>query len=605
MENRSIDIIIKQSLEDFEVNVTPKDWAFMEELLEAEEVTDLDEVAKAKLQSMEVPFDVGSWLTMEAALDDLDVDSIDVTVKEALKNFKMPYNPSDWAIMEAALESDVLNDIDELAKTALENYTVPFSLMDWEMMDEYLDEAGFPHEVDQAAKAALKQYESAMPSNWKAMETALIESEKVHRQLIITKSIELFLFVFAIWTLGNFLPFKQKTSNTIIFPIENSINKNINKNINKTTKPQAEVNVLPSVQQISSIGNEENSNEALQNTSILRNTPAKQQAVRRHLFENTIENVVKNSIKNAIENTNEGNPPSDSNKNTEVAPSGIQPMATLITKPLEEQLVTFPNKKGSPFKTNTEEMNLENSWTYLDTKTLTLDAELENLPTTSVTNDYHYYPLRFKLGVSPQYAIVTNNNSYLNNRKIATGFATNVGIDYAISKDIEISSGIIYNKKSYTQQQQQLFSNSYNQYTLNSIQNVKLDIIQVPIRLNYNMKKNDKTRLYAITGVTAGLIMKVMKETKAASLANGILNFHTTNDDLTTEALATPGILQSGEISTSSFITVDIGLGLEHQVNNRLSFFIEPMYQNSAEKIGTTKDAYQNYSLSMGSRIIL
>ena len=54
-----------------------------------------------------------------------------------------------------------------------------------------------------------------------------------------------------------------------------------------------------------------------------------------------------------------------------------------------------------------------------------------------------------------------------------------------------------------------------------------------------------------------------------------------------------------------SFITADLGLGLEYQTNSRYSFFIEPMFQHSLTRIGTDEESYQNYGLSLGSRIIL
>jgi len=63
--------------------------------------------------------------------------------------------------------------------------------------------------------------------------------------------------------------------------------------------------------------------------------------------------------------------------------------------------------------------------------------------------------------------------------------------------------------------------------------------------------------------------------------------------------------LQNGEISTNTFITADIGVGLEYQATPRLSFFIEPLFQRSVRKIGVDEEDYQNYALSLGSRVIL
>jgi hypothetical protein len=616
MENKSLDTFIKQHLEGFKVDI-PSDWAFMEDMLNAEETTPVDENAKSQLQNMEVPFDASSWLAMEAALEELEeVNDVDEAAKSALEDFQVEYNPADWAMMGAILDAEMPNEIDELAKSALQNYTVPFVAMDWDMMDEALDDADFPHEIDEAAKAALRQYESTMPSDWAAMESALIEAEQVRRQLIITKSIELFLFIFAIWTIGNFLPFEPKSSNTIIYPIENVMDNNGNNDGNNDNlknveldknQPQASESSTPTINNLSIVKpSSENSfdNQSLRNNINTGNvnpaiTPKSQRS-----FELNLPIINPNNI-NAI-------PPRENQNKTNVETID-KPIATLETKAIEEVLVTYPNKKGKVFNQNNSAnettASLENA-NFLDTKSFALNVENT---TTSRLQDYSltkksFYPLRMKGFVSPQYATFTNNTANYGKQKTASGISAGLGIDYAISNKFEIASGITYNHKSYTYREQKLFSNAYNQFTLSSIQDVKLSIMQVPIRVNYNIKKDDRIRLYAITGITAGVITKVIKSTQAASLANSVFNLQ---DNGGVEALSTnannanSGILQNGSIHSSSFITVDAGLGLEYQTSGRYSFFIEPMFQHSLTKIGADEESYQNYGLSLGSRIIL
>jgi hypothetical protein len=609
MEDKSLDTFIKQSLENFEVDI-PQDWAFMEDMLDAEESVPVDETAKAQLQDLEVPFDASSWLAMEAALDDLEVNDVDEAAKSALEDFQVKYNPADWAIMGAILDAEMPDEIDELAKSALENYAVPFVAMDWEIMDEELDGAGFPNEIDEAAKAALRQFETAMPSDWATMETALMEAEQVRRQLVITKSIELFLFIFAIWTIGNFLPFKQKSSDAVIYPIENITTNKNNTNLENIavgeSQPQANENStsnnLSTFNQSSENGFDNQLLESKENikTSITPNSNSN--------FESNL----------PIINTNKINtvPPTENNGETTIATAN-KPIATLETKEAEEVLVTYPNKKGKTFNANNltnnsapEVITSIGNATFLDTKSFDVNHNTKEKP----FNDYtlakpSFYPLRMKTFVGPQYATFTNNNANYSKQKTASGISAGLGIDYALSNKFEISSGITYNHKSYTHREQAVFANSYNQFTLSSIQDVKTDIIEVPVRVNYNIKKDDRIRLYGITGVTAGVIMKVVKSTQAASLANSVFNLRDkgTADAMSTAdaANANSGILKSGSMSTSSFITADVGLGLEYQTSGRYSFFIEPMFQHSLTKIGTDEESYQNYGLSLGSRIIL
>jgi len=587
MENKGVDNIIKQKLQNFEVDLNPTDWQFMEEMLAAEESDVVDEVAKDKLQQHEVPFDATGWAAMNFALDDLaEAEAVDEVVKKNLEPFEVPYKAADWSVMAAILDTEMpdetpsesiqeTNEIDELARAALANFTVPFSLSEWEMMDMELDDLGFPHEADEAAKTALKNYETAMPSDWTAMETALLSAERMRRQLIITKSIEVALFIFAIWTIGNFLPFKNENSSTIINSVEKIESGEI--------KPQANADVID----VATINSSEVKNNDLDNNSTIDNS------------NDYVEQLEQN---NRLPNLNRILPLLKDSEELPVSTRTEKPIANLNTIPLEEQLVTYPNGKGAIFGQAKLNQATQQA-VFLDTKQFAL-ATNEFLPSSTANSNYQKNELRFRVATSPQYAFFSNKES-INNRKIASGLATTVGIDYSISDKVELSSGITYNRKSYIQQQQQEFTNAYNQFTLNSVKDIALEIIQIPIHANYNVIKNDKTRLYITGGATAGLIMKVDNSTQQISLANSVSNFNADVASASTSSLKTEGALQNGEITTNTFITGDIGIGLEYQATRRLSFFIEPLFQRSLNKIGVDEEDYQNYALSVGSRVIL
>jgi len=447
-----------------------------------------------------------------------------------------------------------------------------------------LDDLGFPNETDEAAKSALNNYETAMPSNWAAMETALSSAEQMRRQLIITKSIEVFLFVFAIWTLSNFLPFNNENSTAIANTVEKVESSENQTETNSNVIDVATINTLEN-------GNIESTNNSINAIENSNNTSK------------TFENKGSKFDINFLPNTNIITPPL---KGTEELPTSTtvdKPIANLNTIPLEEQLVTYPNGKGAAFGSAKSNQNI-NQAVFLDTKQLLL-ANNDLLPSSNLNTDYKKDELRIRLAAAPQYAFFSNDES-LNNRKIVSGFSSNVGIDYSVSDKVELSSGVTYNRQAYVQQQQQEFTNASNQFTLNSVKDVAMEIIQIPVHVNYNVIKNDKTRLYVTGGATAGLIMKVDNSTQQVSLANSVTNL---NADATA-AYSSPtfqseGALQNGEISTNTFITADIGVGLEYQATPRLSFFIEPLFQRSVRKIGVDEEDYQNYALSLGSRVIL
>ena len=611
MENRNLDNIIKSSLEDFEVECTPQDWAFMEDMLNAELVAPIDEAAKSELQNMEVPLVANAWLAMESALDNLELEGIDEVAKSALEEFETPYNPDDWSAMEQKIEAELPQGIDELAKAALGEYTVPFVPLNWIIMDNQLDDAGFPHETDEAVKAALQQRESALPSDWAAMETSLVEVENVRRQLILTKSIELVLFVFAIWTIGNFLPFNHKSSNAVVPSIETVKQENTESII-----PQANTNIEAELTEnsemnIASINDLVTESDFNQNTSITENSIS-------NIDESIINPVIgipenenpsllienPNPIDQLIKNAKEVKTDGFNSTGEEVITA--KPLATIAV----EELVTFgEDKKGPTFTLNKEKKQLNNmliAASFVETKTPELVLETPEGFMSSINTQYITSPFHIKASVSPQHTNFIENNK----SQSATGFATNLGIDYAISDKIEFSTGFAYNNKSYSYRDLEPFVNANNPKVVEINRSVKLDLIQVPLRLNFNFRKNKKTRLYAVGGITPGLIIKEDTRNGNASLINDVTQAtyrsildDSGNDDMLSNTEANGS--NSSKISARTFATTDLGLGLEYKTNTRFSFFIEPLFQRSLGRIGNDNEVYKNYSLALGSRVVL
>lgn len=599
MENRSLDNIIKSSLENFEVEVTPQEWAFMEDMLNAEEVTPIDEAAKSELQNMEVPFDATAWLAMEGALNNLELEGIDEVAKSALEDFETPYNPDDWSVMEQKIEMELPDVVDDLAKTALGDYSVPFVPLHWTMMDNQLDDLGFPHEADEAAKAALQQYESALPSDWSAMEVSLNEDEEVRRQLILTKSIELVLFIFAIWTIGNFLPFNHKSSNALVPPTEIIEQENAS-----TTTPIANYNSESdlietsemSVISIENLGVQSNSSQGASSTIETSNV----NLPKINSVDKTSEAIINNPVKEIIKQVK--GTKSDNVNSVEESVLTTKPLATISA----EDLVTYgKDKKGPSFTLDKPKSELKNALTvasFVEKKTPELVFNTPERSISSVSPKYVASPFHIKASVSTQHA------NFIEDDRIQTamGLATNLGVDYAISDRLEVSTGFVYNNKNYAYNDFEPFMNTNDPKVVHFSRNVKLDILQIPLRLNFNFKKNKKTRLYAVTGVTPGLIIKEDTENTNALLLSGSIegSFRGDSGD---DAMFTAGTgdSNSDKISARTFATADLGLGLEYKASSRFSFFIEPLFQRSLGRIGNDDEKYKNYSLALGSRVAL
>ncbi|MFK7946434.1 MAG: hypothetical protein AB8G11_02500 [Saprospiraceae bacterium] len=612
MENRSLDNIIKSSLENFEVECTPQDWAFMEDMLTAEQVAPIDEAAKSELQNMEVPFDATVWLAMESALDNLELEEIDEAVKSALEDFETPYKPDDWSVMEQKIEAELPHAVDELAKSALGEYSVPFVPIHWAMMDIELDDLGFPNETDDAVKAALQQYESAQPSNWAAMEASLVEVENVRHQLILTKSIELVLFIFAIWTIGNFLPFNHKSSNAVVPPTEIVEEENASTNVPQANNRNSASDLTESsemnIASINDLG-EPNLNDNISETKtpILNINSNIDVTTANPLLEipenkNTplwIDNLPKQitpeiSKDSKVENTNQ----------TKEVIATTQPLAVISA----EDLVTYgEDKKGPTFSIDKKKnSNVLTVASFVERKTPKLVFEPSENFVSNISSKNLTSPVHLKASVNTQYANFIENDK----SQSARGLATYLGIDYIISDKIEISTGFVYNNKSYSYRNLEPFVNANSPKVVEIERDVKLDILQIPLRLNFNFRKNKKARLYAIAGITPGLIIKEDTRNTNSSLINDVtpgtyrnILVDNGNDNMLTGTQE--GTSNNNVISARTFATADAGLGLEYKTNSRFSFFIEPLFQHSIGGLGNDNEKYKNYSLALGSRVIL
>lgn len=639
MENRSLDNIIKSSLEDFEVEYTTKDWAFMEDMLNAEEVTPVDETAKSKLHNLEVPLDATAWLAMESVLDSLEVDGIDDVAQSALEDFEVPYNPDDWLSMEQKIDAEIPDSIDELAKTALNDFEVPFLPIHWAIMDNQLDDAGFPHEIDEAAKAALHKYESTQPSDWAALESSLMEEENVRRQLILTKSIELVLFVFAIWTIGNFLPFSHKSSAVSTTPSKETVQQK-----NTTAAPQANNNTDSKVDE-STLLNFSSLTESGNDLSVeyKANVPTNLSIDNHSTTEPKNSSVIfkiENSALPFIQKIE-----ADESNMTKEKASTAQPLATLsadeflksekdnfklsLSDNLEviaansfdsninlndaqvvsDELVTYGKDKKGPVLTlkadKSQSTNTLIVASFVETKTPKLVIGIPEDLESEINSTYITPPFHIKSSISTQRAAFIEEDK----NHSAVGYATNLGIDYAISDKLEFSTGFAYNSKSYSYRALTPFVNANHPQVVDISRNVKLDILQIPLRLNWNIKKNKKTRLYTLAGITPGLIMKEDTRNLHSSLINDVTAATYRNileDDGDNNFASTVEVKSTNDkISARTFLTADVGIGLEYKTNTRFSFFIEPLFQRSIGGVGDNDEKYKNYSLALGSRVTL
>lgn len=177
-----------------------------------------------------------------------------------------------------------------------------------------------------------------------------------------------------------------------------------------------------------------------------------------------------------------------------------------------------------------------------------------------------------------------------------------LGMEYG---RIEIGSGLIYAAKEY-QPLPVIFVKGSSQkgFIAESLENIQLNLVNLPIYLRYDAIKKDKWRAY----VTGGASLQI------ALGANYFISPPITLP-VNTQALVvegdiqntTEGWLEGGSFKQNSYVTANLSLGIERFVSERWSVFVQPTYHQSvgyfANGLGPNLDRIHTLSLWTGIRV--
>ncbi len=188
--------------------------------------------------------------------------------------------------------------------------------------------------------------------------------------------------------------------------------------------------------------------------------------------------------------------------------------------------------------------------------------------------------------------------------RYTTGYGGGVllGLEYG---RMELGSGLIYSAKQY-QPLPVIFVKGSNQkgFVANSLETIQLNLVNLPVYLRYDVIRKDKWRAY----VTGGASLQI------ALGANYFISPPITlpvasQTPVVEGELEKPagGWLEGGSFKENSYITANVGLGLERFVSERWSVFAQPTYHQSigyfANGLGPNLDRIHTLSLWTGIRV--
>lgn len=543
MENRNFDDFIKQSLEHLDGGkYIPMDWSSMNE--------------------------------------QLDTDGLDDTMKGSLENLDgSAFVPMDWSMMESKLDAAIID-----------------AEIDPQMDDIYLDAVVYDH---------LKDMQPAYNhEHWEMMSARLDEEYAYRRKVFVTKLFEAAIVLLLVWTAFNYFP--NKKTPTPSSPLPLAVGTDSNSNQDNTNDLSTDLN----------------EQSLLDNKSVVS-------------FETTIPASIQDEgIKSFVNEfpalVVETNP---INKNI---------FASIPTPPISDNKIT-----ETPFLNNSNSISILNNKTQKATslpleKTLTLDEDeilkekliVQISPLPSIMNSVlemdefskgsfsldqiikkkklRTHEVFFSMYGSSDINFV-DSDFYNNNtrewdvyQRYRSGYGGGFALGFQLRRFL-IETGVSYNAISYQQREEARIIGSFARgYVEETWEDAELSMVQVPLNIQYSFLVKRKWRMYSLTGISINMAFQNNYNFQLEDQENTSSRSISINEsEIASEALLYKGILEGGGLSENSYLTANLGFGVERKFTYRWSLFLQPVYRRSflIDGIGPNEDRIHSSSLRFGAKV--
>lgn len=547
-------------------------------------------------------------------------NSFDEQIKAALEGLENVPQSADWndfaAQLEAAEQADAtLTDdalLDSMVLAGLSGLEVDFDPSSWNALEEKMitEEVAEDAQIDELARQSLHNYEVPyQKSHWEIMAERLEEEFSLRRKVYKYKVLELALMLLFIFTMINFLPlgadkfeelkafdfeiFKNNNADkTPLFDAKNIENANLNKNSN-TLENEGNQNTNKA---IPTTANEDVETEEVMNTVPIAST-----------------NVSPNTWKNTA---------STSTRTPQIVPAQLPKMQKEIASDNSNTIYIGQEKGKSTASILTEKdgaaREMQAALEMLDLPKAELLDFNHVLPAMILVPDKEKTSVWFSMvgNFEANYIFSPDNEELGSSRDTTLGFGYGAGILGGFKRGKwGFETGGIYNHKSYPPNFINQFNPNNDKNVLESefFQDIQLDILQIPINVQYFVVDRPKWRVYASTGLSVNLLLtpvyqiSEMRTALVATIPSAPPGGGEPDKSLKNKTEFPTGILAGGSLRENSYMTAQFGLGIERSVGNRWSVFAQPNYQHYLSKNGLKpfKDKFYTLSLSLGTRVTI
>ena len=445
---------------------------------------------------------------------------------------------------------------------------------------------------DNAVRDAISDYEANFPaSNWDEMESSLNADTNMRRKVYITKSIEMCLMVFAIWTVVHLMQGEA----TSLF------------NYSKNDVPNAEQPASPTI--VPFIGSEEAQEDGMTSDEVIPFQVDETETEVMPSFEGVpIAGAVR--LQNKVVNTT----------HSKQATTHFSTVKTNL--PIAEQILSTQElltNQSADFQKKTSLMAF-NDWSYLQNIQLNgLRMERVKLsplnilsPNTEKKEEARKPNRRFRIGPvasadwfnikSPAIAGLSKKPRAIN---AAFGFTTDVKIanKWRFESGMSVSNRL-HKERSYAPMLD-------NRAIEERKSNFRTTTLEIPTNVKYELSNvENNNHLYVLGGVSNHLVMLVQNQLEEQNtFANAIFNdpkqepARANFDAIAYSTATTPEPTSS--LSNNHYMSLNAGLGYERQLTKRLSVFGQVLYKHGLQPVGRDEEMISSISVSTGMRTSL
>lgn len=576
---------------------------------------------------------------------------IDKKIQEAMGDFEVPYQSSHWDKMADKMSQIEAQEtqFDDSVRSRLTNVEKKFEPNHWAAMASQLDQldaedTSFDNTVRERVERMEAQYRS---SHWEMMNKQLDQHFTLKGKIVRYKIIEVGLMLLALFTAFNLLETEGISSEKgIEIPL---IKTKQNIQPSKTTEPKSFNSGYDwRKQKDNKNSKKQQSNQPIVSTQTVDNQYVTNGNSENNLNNNTTNDLSKNPLQavqnemnvlntegvNALMATNQNKDIDSKDASNAVNTEGVASMIHL------HDAVATLSKKASNTLNVASEMPLAN----LDLNAITNNlnkvnsvdvAEAVNVlrpKALSISSLYQTIDVpktkknqwwRFGLFGTSSSDIAETDYTVNDVLKGATNIAAgNKGLGFSIGFKkgrIELESGLTYKHKEYVPANFKITTGNISNYTIIVTPDlVKLNLLSIPLNINYSLVQSKHLNFYASLGATSNLVSKLdviyPAEIDVAYLNNLKARLAQANYDLKSSnkvtkeidvATYSKGMFDDFKFKENYYFTAQVSLGLEYKMTPFASLFLQTGYEQHLFQagIGSRNDRINSFNLQAGAKM--